>query len=112
LMSTNHISDSDHREVGAISKTRSWINTCRTGAAITTAEDIGADNEVFFRIEKTPGANKARPPLCCICIGSQGMTYPDHIISAFVEPPVSKIDDLQFRQFCSGFQCKRLLRYQ
>src|SRR5579872_3810571 len=67
------------------------VHTQWPGAPITGSQDIGAHDKMVMGIDWPLFPDDTRPPMGCIRIGRQGMTYPYHIAALRIEPAISVI---------------------
>jgi hypothetical protein len=108
-MCLNDIADGNGGETPVVRLPGVLIHSQGAGGAVTGAQYIGADNEMFLRIYHTAFPDEALPPVCHIRIGGECMAYPNHIVALFIEGAVGVISDLQRGEYLAGFQVKRLM---
>ncbi len=108
-MRLHHIANGNERELVIERFAGSRIDAQRPRGAVAGADDIGANDKIFLRIDHFTRANNAFPPVGSIGIGCEGMADPYHF-AVRAQGSIGMVGNGQLWKLLSGFQRKRLVK--
>ena len=103
----DNIADGVGGEVLVIRFASCRIGVERRGGAVGRSENVGADDEIFGRVEEFSLLYCVWPPVLHIAVAGQGVTHPDNVALVGVECAVGVICDAEFVELSAKFQCER-----
>ena len=108
LVCLDHIAHSKQREI-IVERLTGWWQRCgRSGAAVATTQHIGANYEIYGRIEKFTLLHGVRPPIGHLRISGKRMHDPDTVRAVSIQCAVSVISHGNTRERLSRLQLKSM----
>ena len=91
----DHVTHGDGREGAEVGSPGGRVDRGRPGGAVAAPQDVGADDEVAFRVEGAPRAEHLRPP--AVGVGRSGEGVADHhrVVAGRGEAPPGPVGDLE-----------------
>ena len=100
------VADCDAREIATPGFAGGGVDGAGSGGAVARPEHVGADDEIFFGIEKLILFNRVGPPVGHIGIGCKTVHYPYHVAAVFIEGAVGVVCYGDRREGDSAFKSK------
>jgi len=113
----HHVGDGDDRERQPIGPSRGRVCRRRARGAHAPADDVGADDEVTVRIERSAGARHQSPPpgsaalrvgRSHVLVARQGVTDQDGVGAGRIQPPIGAVGDVDLAKHRAGIEAQRL----
>ena len=108
FLQPHHVADGDHRKSHSVRLACRGVDRAGTCAAFAAAEHVGADDEIFFRIESLGRTDHVFPPTarpCGMRIAAERMDDEDRIRFRGIQCAVSFVCRIDRRNSFAAIEC-------